>query len=426
MAKLIKCPRCQSQVDVTNLAGGSTVRCPDCGAMARIPTGNTAIRPAAPAVLPEPDPASGGGSRPTKVRNRQTNLFKKMSGVKGPGEKNVTRVRREGSERGGSGAPPKSNAPMVIGICAGAVVLIGAVAFFAMHKGEKDEKVPAKSTAKKSPASSKAGSATHPTSPPPPPPTGPAAAFETGARAKAGVGKEIPSMPITDEMRGNYEALASSGKVAEIVAADYQWIYCAIDGILSDSEPIARNSLLALNEISKKRKITAGETSMSSFFSVQVRVDAYGFWAGPNFHLNLIQRNAIKEWATAAGGQVGSVTATPNNPSPIPAPAPSPVPGATPASAGGSAEWDRIMQDLRSGSFDDPAQTAYNAFRLVEAKGKPGWAKLIEYIDNEDPGIGGAAVQALIRLTKRDSPAPKENTKAKIKEDWKGWYNASP
>ena len=33
MARLIKCPRCQSQMDVTSVQGGATVRCTDCGAL---------------------------------------------------------------------------------------------------------------------------------------------------------------------------------------------------------------------------------------------------------------------------------------------------------------------------------------------------------------------------------------------------------
>lgn len=54
MAKLIKCPRCQSLIDVTNLAPGNTVKCPDCGGMARIPTGQTGIRPRVPTPAPQP------------------------------------------------------------------------------------------------------------------------------------------------------------------------------------------------------------------------------------------------------------------------------------------------------------------------------------------------------------------------------------
>ena len=33
MAKILKCPGCQEKIDVTDLSGGSTVKCEACGTM---------------------------------------------------------------------------------------------------------------------------------------------------------------------------------------------------------------------------------------------------------------------------------------------------------------------------------------------------------------------------------------------------------
>ena len=41
MAKILKCPSCQERIDVTDLSGGSTVRCEACGTMVRIASGAT-------------------------------------------------------------------------------------------------------------------------------------------------------------------------------------------------------------------------------------------------------------------------------------------------------------------------------------------------------------------------------------------------
>ena len=57
MAKILQCGSCHSTMDVTDVAPGSAVQCPDCGQNLRVPTGNTSMRtktvsapiPAAPA-----------------------------------------------------------------------------------------------------------------------------------------------------------------------------------------------------------------------------------------------------------------------------------------------------------------------------------------------------------------------------------------
>src|SRR5258706_11153877 len=112
MAKTLKCPRCQEKIDVTDLSGGSTVKCDACGTMVRLASGGTQKVP--PAAPPPPPAAPAKKDRSTKVRagggggsGRQTDLFRKMSSAKAPGEKG-----RGG--RGGGGEPAKSNTGMII------------------------------------------------------------------------------------------------------------------------------------------------------------------------------------------------------------------------------------------------------------------------------------------------------------------------
>ena len=50
MAKILKCPRCQEKIDVTDLSGGSTVKCEACGTMVRLATGATGKVPPAACV----------------------------------------------------------------------------------------------------------------------------------------------------------------------------------------------------------------------------------------------------------------------------------------------------------------------------------------------------------------------------------------
>src|SRR6185295_18560546 len=103
MAKILKCPRCQEKIDVTDLSGGSTVKCEACGTMVRLASGSTGRVPqAAPPPPPPPPPAPAQKNRgttkmhkkdrTTSVRTggapagRQTDLFRKMSNAKAPGE----------------------------------------------------------------------------------------------------------------------------------------------------------------------------------------------------------------------------------------------------------------------------------------------------------------------------------------------------
>ena len=73
MAKILKCPRCQEKIDVTDLSGGSTVKCDSCGTMVRLPSGATGRVPQAAAPPPPPPPAPARKERgTTKVRKPGT------------------------------------------------------------------------------------------------------------------------------------------------------------------------------------------------------------------------------------------------------------------------------------------------------------------------------------------------------------------
>src|SRR6185436_10104243 len=148
MAKILKCPSCQERIDVTDLSGGSTVRCDACGTMVRIASGSTGKVPQAtlPPPPPPPPPAPARRERGTTkmhkkdkgtgVRTapgRQTDLFRKMSNARSPGE--------GGRPRGGGGgekAQGGSNTGMIIAIAAAAIVVIGGVAFAVLHKSEPE------------------------------------------------------------------------------------------------------------------------------------------------------------------------------------------------------------------------------------------------------------------------------------------------
>jgi len=86
-----------------------------------------------------------------------------------------------------------------------------------------------------------------------------------------------------------------------------------------------------------------------------------------------------------------------------------------------------LMDDLRpGGNFDDLSRPEGVAFYRVKAMGKAAYPRLVGYIDNEDIGIGRAAVQVLKTLTGRDSRMPNETNHAQVKEEWEKWLKGNP
>jgi len=418
MAKILKCPRCQEKIDVTDLSGGSTVRCEACGTMVRVAGSTQQIPKAAPAAPPAPAARERGTTkvrRPgdkhsTKVRaaggaapGRQTDLFRKMSNARSPGE--AGRARSGGGKKAAG-----NNTGMIIAIAAAAIVVIGGVAFAVLsgkdgHKsgssassgGEKDgPKKSKKDTAKAAP---------RPSAPMPPTDSG---TFKPGARAAAGVGKDVPDMKCNPDARQAYEALVTGGKIDEVVNEDYKWITYVFDGLLSDNEAVVKATCEALHKIIVKRKLDASQSdlgkqpTMNGLNMPELRGGEYTYWA--QWWLMLPNRNAIATWAEQAGAD----------------PSASKPGGSTVIGNAASEDWAKTLADCRSGGFANSNNPEYYIFQRVKSMGKSAYPKLVEFIDNEDATIGRTAVLMLIELTGRTDATFRvnEGNKAQIKADW--------
>ncbi len=162
MAKLIKCPRCQSQIDVTTVTAGTTVKCSDCGAAVRIPTGETSkhVKAAAPAAA-----HSGAGTarraKPAGQMARGTDIFRKMSSAKNPGQRGAS----SGPVMGQRASTGHTNrAPLVAGGAILVLIAAGAAVFFLnQSKPEPPKKGASEAASKLNP-----GVGNPPPQPPPP------------------------------------------------------------------------------------------------------------------------------------------------------------------------------------------------------------------------------------------------------------------
>src|SRR5579862_3391385 len=318
MAKILKCPRCQEKIDVSDLSGGSTVRCEACGTMVRISGGTQAIPKAAAAPAPAPAPAAQkrgttkirkpGEKNTTKVRTnpgagRQTDLFRKMSSARSPGEGGRPRGGRDKDVA--SGMSPG----VMIGIAAAVIVLIGGAAYAVLgkkdsgsgkaHSSEGRDRDSAGEKKKKKDEPKPTVRATVPVSPLS------TETFTPGARASAGVGKDVPDMKCNPDARQAYEGLVTGGKIDEVVNEDYKWILYVFDGLLSDNEAVVKGTCEALHKIILKRKLDASQSDlgksavMQGVNSPKIRGDEYTYWA--QWWMMLPNRNAIATWAEQAG-----------------------------------------------------------------------------------------------------------------------------
>lgn len=414
MAKLIKCPRCQSQFDGTNVPAGSTTRCPDCGGLVRIPSGSTGPVPQATAPDEAPAPASKK-ARP----GRQTALFRKMQGVRAPGDRSPLRGGGYADARAGTRHNKGGSNPMlVIGAAVGALALVVVLIVVANKKGtaavsktpapspvvyQEPEPVEAAPDAsdtkpKKGPSLRKDEKGAYQAS----------ATYEPGARkmsrAQGGEAEQkLDAAKVTE-----YEGLASAGKVAEIVKLDYQWLPYILEGLVSDDEKIGRSSLQALHDMCDKRGILtekgANPVNMSLVNSAHYRGGEFSFWTLEWWSKSRNQQ-AVAEWAAKEGGTAAVSTVS--------------------SAYGGNAEkenWSQIMIDLRpGGNFDDPKRPEGKSFSLVKSMGKSAYPHLIKFIDHEDIAIGKAAVVVLNTLTERNSDRPNEATRGQIKAEWEKW-----
>ncbi len=417
MAKILKCPRCQEKIDITDLSGGSTVRCEACGTMVRI-SGGTQTIPKAAAPAPAPTRERGttkvrkpGDKNSTKVRTnpgagRQTDLFRKMSSAKQPGEGGRPRGGRDKEVSSGS------NTGMIIAIAAAAVVLIAIAAVFVMKKDSGSGKASASETRDKETSSTPkkkkkddAKPASKSYTPPPPMDTG---TFKPGARQAAGVGKDVPDMKCNSDARQVYEGMVTGGKIDEVVNEDYKWILYVFDGLLSDNEAVVKATCEALHKIILKRKLDASQSdlgkssTMNGMNMPELRGGEYTYWA--QWWLMLPNRNAIATWAEQAGVDPSSTKPT----------------GSTVIGNAASEDWSKTLAECRSGGFANTNNPEYYHYQRVKSMGKSAYPKLVEFIDNEDNTIGKAAVLLLIELTGRSDASSRVNdgNKAQVKADW--------
>ncbi len=420
MAKILKCPRCQEKIDVTDLSGGSTVRCEACGTMVRISGGTQSIPKAAPPPAPAPVKERGTtkvrkpGEKSTKVRTnpgtgRQTDLFRKMSNARSPGEGGRPRGGKD--KEAGSG----SNTGMIIAIAAAAVVIIAIGAVVLMKKDSGSGKASAsEGRDRDSSSGSKKAKKDAPKAAPKPvvaAPVGPAdtGVFRPGARAAAGVGKDVPDMKCNADARQAYEAMVTGGKIDQVVSEDYRWITYVFDGLLSDNEGVFKGTCEALHKIINKRKLDASQSdlgkqpTMNGSNVPEFRGNEYTYWA--QWWLSMTNRNAVATWAEQAGVDPSA---------------------AKPGGGGGvqgnasTEDWLKTLAECRSGGFLNVNNPEYFHFQRVKSMGKTAYPKLVEFIDNDDSTIGKAAVLFLIELTGRTDANPRVNdgNKAQMKADW--------
>jgi hypothetical protein len=414
MAKLIKCPRCQAQIDVSNVPGGSTVRCSDCDSLVKL-AGGTGPVPRAEAPAPEP--------APVRSRGRQTDLFRKMNAVRAPGERGrpPSRMQSMHDERGGGTRYRRSgsNAGLVIGGCVAGAALIIVLVVALSNKKEPPKKPPAPVAQAE---------------PEPEPQPVPAAAgkgetpkkavsmtkkaggyevintFEAGAQKTAErTTQGLYDFKNDEALRREYEAIAMQGKVAEIVQNDSKWIAYIIEALINDDEKVARSSFQALHDICKKRNISASEEgfknpiTMEYFNSAYYRGNEYVFWSHEWWSKSRNQ-SATREWAPETTGAA-----------------------ATGVRADAATEnWDALMRDLRvGGGFDDLKRPEGMAFAKVKSMGRAAYPHLVKYIDNEDIALGKAAVVVLNELTGQKKPLPTEANKAQVKAEWDTWTKSN-
>lgn len=434
MARLIRCPRCQGSIDATNVAGGSTVRCPDCGAMVRVPTGQTGVHPRVPTPAPQPAVAAQSSGSGTKVRERQTALFRKMSGVKAPGDRRPSRVIGGGAERGTRYVRPKSNAGIWIGVGVGAAGLVLALVVVMANKEEPKKRPVAKGQPVEDvdyePAMAATGVAGVPV---PPKPKGlhknesgqyvPPATFETGARKHAQNRAGFSEMTIDAAARSEFEKLAAAGKSGDLLNEDWRWIACAFDGVLSDNEAVAKASVRLIHDFCAKRGITTEKggnpVRLDLSNSAEYRASMYHEW-GVDWWGKTRNQQAVIGYAPP-GAVVPGITAGAGGGGNTPAPR-SPEEAARDA---GRENWDKLMMDLRAGgAFDDTSRPEGNAFARVKGMGEAAYPFLVKYIDHEDVMLGRAAVTVLNTLTGLQKTLPTEGTKAQAKTEWETWVNS--
>ena len=413
MAKWTKCPKCQCEIDITDLAPGDVFPCDGCGAQIRLPRPKTGRAPSVPKQKASPPPVEEAPPKTSTSRGRQTALFRKMSGVKAPGSSGraPSRSRRPIPQQ-------KNNTPLVIGGVVAGVVVLGLLGYLLANK--KNEPVPSKKESnpelvrqepveaptpkpikkaepkKKSSLKKKSGGGyVAPDS------------FENGAEAQAkkDMGEEFVAVEVDAGELGTFDSLASSGQVSKIVKEDYKWMAYIMHRLISDDESIAQSSFASLRDICKKRNISAKEDrfvnpiDMTLFNSKEYRAGIYNMWGGDWWLRN---KQVAASWDPSR-----PVEYAPIDPK--------------------DANWEKIIRKLRQGGgFDDPNEPGGQVIVQLRVMGKPGWVKLASYLDHPELSICRSVAKALNHVTGQDKALPRANTREAIKQEWDYWLKNLP
>lgn len=400
MARLIKCPRCQAQMDVTKVEGGATVRCGDCNSMIRVPSGSFP-KVEQPVAQAAPAAKQGGG--------RSTALFKKMSNVRGPGM--VSSVPRGSA---GGGEPRRgNNTGLIIGGVVGGLVVIVVLAVLVANKKEdkpKEKKAPVASTnndtyeeptpqpknEEKKPDPNKVKKTD----------TGAYKApdkFVPGAEKHArSLSKAWPEVKVEETVLAIYDNMAKNGDIAGILKDDWKYLPCIILRFLSDDENLAKGSFKAMSELCIKRKISSGkpEDPFKNPILLDL-VNAYEYRAGDYINwaewYNKNSETVLADWR-------GDPTGT-----------------NLPRMDAKTANWDKLLADLKEGGLDDPTTPAGLATQKMKQMGREGITILIGKMDPEDLMTLRVICQVLNHLTNQNKPLPTAATKGQAKSEWETW-----
>jgi hypothetical protein len=166
-------------MDVGEAQPGTVVGCPGCQVKIRIPTGKTGKMPAvttpAPAPAPQVAPSKPMAAAPSRARRRlgSGSTTKMRAATRMRGRAGAAGAGGEEDEEGGYGVPEKkkSNTPLIVGIVAGAVILVGVIIII-VASGPKKTANYAQKTVSDEPPAAKPASDPNPLPPPPTPNVG--------------------------------------------------------------------------------------------------------------------------------------------------------------------------------------------------------------------------------------------------------------
>ena len=141
-----------------------------------------------------------------------------------------------------------------------------------------------------------------------------------------------------------------------------------------------------------------------------MRSGEYTYWA--QWYFTLSARQAIASWSEGAGASGGGDPAAPR---------------VAPGNAA-TENWLQTLQACKSGGFTVSTNESYYHYQRVKSMGKAAYAPLVSFIDNEDTGLGTAAVLILKELSGRSDANSRvtEANKAALKADWEGWLKSGP